>query len=688
MPDIQKIPFNFTYFAMKLLGKNLYSSPWTAVSEIVANGIDAGANNVYVLIDMRNKEKAIVEIFDDGIGMSVDDLSQKYTLIGRNKRLESDNRKGKTLGRKGIGKLAALYLSPKYYLYTKTADGYTSWVVDTQGILDSDIPSLIQTNYDSNCLISKKQWDNLSTGTMIHLSDVDLRKIGPERLKSLPVMLADYYIESVITSTISVCVLQGDDSVIQFNKIQKNINFDTMYGIFDNTDLGYKDKLQKSVYLTKDTTEPEVDYPRPTVKLDESKYSCSGKIQMTDLNGEEKEIPYNMVGWIGIHSSLDTAVLQRNSPNAKRILNHPNALRLYVRGKLAVNNLMNYVGSTAAFASYIEGEISFDVLDDDMFEDASTSNREGYSLSDPRIQKLIEIVGKIINTLVIERNKAGNAINEELKAIKAAREAEAEEERQKREKAETLAIQERQNAKKASQAKEKAEAERDVARAETDNANKRLFVLENNFTSEGENYKHAIHLSVNFAKEIRSLVCDFEDFDIDSNEIMNTVMAIDLSAAKIENLPKFIDAATFSLSSPSIKIDIVQLIREYLESKGNKRLQYSFAISGTFVKEIDFPEILMFVENIISNSIKANATSLKIATQNIDGKCQIDFIDDGDGLASKYVDNPQLMFELGETTTDGFGIGAFHMKEIVEKMGGRITAIPSSPNGLTIRMVI
>lgn len=117
----EKIPFNFTYFAMKLLGKNLYSNPWTAISEIVANGIDARAANVYVLVDMRNKEHAVVEIFDDGKGMSFADLSEKYTLIGRNKRLSEENVEGKTLGRKGIGKLAALYLSPCYYLY-KTAD--------------------------------------------------------------------------------------------------------------------------------------------------------------------------------------------------------------------------------------------------------------------------------------------------------------------------------------------------------------------------------------------------------------------------------------------------------------------------------------------------------------------------------------------------------------------------------------
>ena len=106
------ISFNFTYYAMKLLGKNLYSNPWTAISELVANGIDSGADNVHVLVDMRDKEHAVVEIFDDGHGMSYNDLQAKYTVIGRNKRESEENISGKTLGRKGIGKLAALYLSP------------------------------------------------------------------------------------------------------------------------------------------------------------------------------------------------------------------------------------------------------------------------------------------------------------------------------------------------------------------------------------------------------------------------------------------------------------------------------------------------------------------------------------------------------------------------------------------------
>ena len=690
MADNKKIQFNFTYFAMKLLGKNLYSNPWTAISEIVANGIDAGADNIYVLIDMRDKEHAVVEIFDDGSGMSLEDLSGKYTLIGRNKRLESDNRSGKTLGRKGIGKLAALYLSPCYYLYTKIKDGQSAWVVNTQEMRDSDIPALTETVYDDNRLIAKDYWNGLATGTMVHLSDVDLRRIGVERMKSLPAILSDYYLDTVISATISVCILTNRNDPIIFTKVNKNINFDTMYGIFDNTGLGYKDKIQKKVYLTKSGIDPSVDYPRETVILNENKYPCNGMLQMRDLNGDLREIPYKMVGWIGIQSSLDNFVLSRNSKKAKKIQHHPNALRLYVRGKLAVNNLMTYVASTAAFASYIEGEISFDILDDDMFEDASTSNREGYSITDPRIRRLIEIVGKIITSLIVERNNAGKKINDQLKLIKQKKEEEAKAEQKRREEAERLAQLAQEKADRESAGRIQAESERDTARAETRAANERLFVLENNFTAEGENYKHAIHLSVNFAKEIRSIVCDFEEFDFnDTTQVLNAVMDIDRSAAKIENLPKFVEAATFSLSSPKIKTDILQLIKEYLEAKGNKRLHYNFKISGTAIREVDFPEILMLVENIVSNSIKANATLLKIESKMIDDKCQIDFIDNGRGLSSKYVSAPQSIFELGETTTPGgFGIGCFHMKEIIDKLGGEIICIPQAPTGLTIRVVL
>ena len=76
--------------------------------------IDAKAKNIYVLVDLFNKETAQIEIIDDGWGMTYDDLCNKYTIIGRNKRLDNPDEKT-ILGRKGVGKLAALFLSDMYF---------------------------------------------------------------------------------------------------------------------------------------------------------------------------------------------------------------------------------------------------------------------------------------------------------------------------------------------------------------------------------------------------------------------------------------------------------------------------------------------------------------------------------------------------------------------------------------------
>ena len=141
------IYFNFSYSALKLLGKNLYSNAANAISELVANALDAKAHEIYVYIDMTDKKQSVIEILDNGSGMDYSDLADKYVWIGRNKRSDSDLTtadKKTVMGRKGIGKLAALYLSNKYYILTKKETNKTAnqWKVDLSKYNDSDFALL------------------------------------------------------------------------------------------------------------------------------------------------------------------------------------------------------------------------------------------------------------------------------------------------------------------------------------------------------------------------------------------------------------------------------------------------------------------------------------------------------------------------------------------------------------------
>ena len=116
------LKFTMTSRALKLLGQNLYARPWSAVSELVANGIDAGATTIYVsMTEDPATNTGTLEVLDNGSGMTEEDL-EHYVSIGFDKRAVTSTLKSSRapMGRKGIGKLAALYLSNEYYIHSKT----------------------------------------------------------------------------------------------------------------------------------------------------------------------------------------------------------------------------------------------------------------------------------------------------------------------------------------------------------------------------------------------------------------------------------------------------------------------------------------------------------------------------------------------------------------------------------------
>lgn len=683
------IPFNFTYFAMKLLGKNLYSNPWTAISELVANGIDSRATTVHVLVDMRDKEHAVVEVFDDGDGMSYADLRDKYTIIGRNKRDSDDNIQGKTLGRKGIGKLAALYLSPEYFLYTKTEENQSSWKINTQEYSDSDVPTMNRVHYDTDRLIASKEWNNQKKGTMIHLSCVDLRKIGVERLKRLPISLTDYYLDTVITCKIKVCVLQTKDDKLIFEEIKKNICFETMYAIFDNSSHEYYKRLLPKVYVTTPEVRKEVNTPRQTQVLDVNKYDFEGIMPLTDLNGITREVPYKMSGWIGIHCSLDNDVLLRNTADGKKL--RPNALRLYVRGKLAVDNFMNYIKSSQALANYIEGEISFDILDDDLFEDASTSSREGYSISDPRIQKLLDITKKIVRALINERTAIGNTVNTELEEL---RKKELEEEARKKKEAEAQARQEEAARKNAEQEAEYARAAQRQAEAETEAAKKEANqykdqnrVIFSTVSEDQESFASKCHLVKTNAVTIRNNVKTLsKKVDINSYRELG---AIALSSERILSSLKYSALANFNLRDEYIEEDLFLFCSQFVNNilaKQYHEIQFFVETAGTSNHTFSPQNMALVFDNLVSNSQKSNSTKVWIKFEQDGQKTRIEYKDNGSGFAND--EDLLRIFQFGWSGTGGTGIGLYNVFRVVNKMHGSIKAMPNLPKGALFKIEI
>lgn len=648
-----RIEFNFTYFALKALGNSLYSNPWVAVSELVANGLDAGAKNVKVLIDIRDKNNATIEILDDGTGMSYDDLANKYAIIGRNRREE--NPKEIKFGRKGVGKLAALYLTPHYFIFTKQDGKEMTWEINTTSFKDSDIPTLTRIKNCEDIIIAKEQWNKTENGTLIKLVNVNLNLIGEKKLESLKAILADFYLNEIYGNAISVAILKEINEPIKFESIQKHIYFDAFYGMFDTTGK-FIPKMKPAVYLTgPDDVYPEIDYPRET-KVITSDTPCSGTIPMINNDGKMIDVEFNLEGWIGINCSLKTEIQRRNSPEYTNFTYRGNEVRLYVNGKLAVADMLKYIGSTQVNANYIEGEISFDVLDRTDLEDAATSNRESYKIDDPRMQKLIIILKPIINKLIRERSDIGSIINRQQLELKEAKDKQAESDRIK--------------ANIVEKALKKVESEKKEIERQNTVAQKRLFVLERNFIGNGENYKNGMHLAVNYAKAIKAIA-----IRLGRNEkFKNATNLLDIAgyAENIIRLNKLLGNAKFSLESPEINENLFNFIKDYVNiiSTSSLDCMCEFKVPE-YVTKFDFCEMSMALENILSNSKKAGAKKLDIKSYYSDSKTILEFSDNGRGLDPSIIDIDDI-FKLGFTTTHGYGIGCYYIKKVFSKISDKI----------------
>ena len=427
MTKAKKIDFTFGWLALKLLGKSLYSNAWSAISELVANGFDAGARKVYVYINNTNKADSTIELFDNGHGMDEDGMVT-YAKVGFNKR------EGKiptddgylVMGRKGIGKLAALYLSEDYYLLSKTEHSDLKWQMTYRENADDEEekPFLSIIDHDVN-LICKKEWETCKTGTLLRLNHVNLTGLGDVAYDALARKLANFFaIGSMGKRNIYLCVHSKGETGVDFGEpISKEIAFKNMAFI------EYGEKSASTVISTIEKNRDNIiEFPYAKLngnqtykhQVDINNYDSieniqtSGQIECINLKGEKIKKEYVLTGWIGLHSTIDVEqALKNDSTFARNRFYNPMQLRLYVRNKLAIENFLNVINNTQAFVNYIEGEIHFDVLDEDDLPDIATSNRQGLDEHDERVRLLVKITSKIVQQLISKRTALSERIKKE-----------------------------------------------------------------------------------------------------------------------------------------------------------------------------------------------------------------------------------------------------------------------------------
>lgn len=411
---MENVKFELTYSALKMFGKQLYSNVGSAISELVANGLDANAKNIYIAINVTDKHHAIVEILDDGIGMSPADIKDSYIKIGHNKR--KGDTQNKFLGRKGIGKLAALYLSDCFVITTKK-EGFktSSWKLDVSTTGDEEKPELIPVAEETpKTLTCYEKWKNQNSGTYIYLEDVDFDRFGDRAFESLESKLSNYYIFDDLSAKISINIFASEEQRGKFKEIKKRVAYKNMVCIFSDDSIDFSE-IQGNTYKIpyEDKLGNKKEY-LGTLELNK----FSSILEEDQISGQYNGVPYQLKGWVGIHSSIDKEVAENNdSRYIKNQFYNPNQLRVYVRNKLGMSNMLEHLGITRAFANYIEGEVIFDILDDDNLEDIATAGRQDFDTQDDRFIMLKEAMIKVGNALVGKRQSVADKIKDEKKRI-------------------------------------------------------------------------------------------------------------------------------------------------------------------------------------------------------------------------------------------------------------------------------
>lgn len=179
--------------------------------------------------------------------------------------------------------------------------------------------------------------------------------------------------------------------------------------------------------------------------------------------------------------------------------------------------------------------------------------------------------------------------------------------------------------------------------------------------------------------------------DVSGKAVIKNLEEVIFANMRIMAVAQYATKAGFKASASKEETDIPSFIEQYVLNVAT-----GYVASGLNVKvennvvtpfkmKISRIELSIVIDNIISNSVKALARALRVVMEIDKNDVTVRFLDDGSGLDKSIQDISQI-FEIGVTTTSGSGIGLYHARQIIEKLGGRLNAFEISPHGFEIRL--
>ncbi len=114
---------------VSILGQELIDENAVGLIELVKNGYDADATEVKVMLEnLSDPDPTQIIVHDNGFGMSIEDVLQRWMVAGFSKKADQRQRLERTpggrlpLGQMGIGRFATARIGRKLIVVTRKAD--------------------------------------------------------------------------------------------------------------------------------------------------------------------------------------------------------------------------------------------------------------------------------------------------------------------------------------------------------------------------------------------------------------------------------------------------------------------------------------------------------------------------------------------------------------------------------------
>ncbi|MDG9924478.1 MULTISPECIES: ATP-binding protein [unclassified Pseudomonas] len=319
------------------LGINLYSNVAAVLTEIVANAWDADAIQVTIDYDSSKQE---ITISDDGIGMTIDDMNEKFLKVGYRRRVKektTTDRGRHVMGRKGLGKLSLFSIADNVRVESfkdGQQHGLTMSVERIRQAINDHQSRYVPDAVPSDALTVAK-------GTRIVLSRLKKGRV-PSTMVALRRRLARRF--TVIGGTDFNVLIDGDPVTAMD-----------------------RDDIRAVEYLWHIGT---VD-PKRTKAAANLKHETTLPIRL-----EGWDSSWVVSGWIG------TAVKPKMLVDAEG--NNLNSIVLMAHGRLIQENILDNINDGRLYTKYLTGQLEADFLDFDNDDDIATSDRQRIQESDPR----------------------------------------------------------------------------------------------------------------------------------------------------------------------------------------------------------------------------------------------------------------------------------------------------------------